>query len=236
MSMSIAYGLSPIALPTGGVTSLISYGWQCAQTLQTMTLKDETMESAICGIYRYGQQWDRGCVGNKGRKGMDMLSRERIDAIVHRYGRDILEHEHMEIAKRSMQHGDITTFEHSLRVARLSVRIADRLRLWNHVNLRALVRAALLHDYFLYDWHDADDGAHRLHGFRHPYTAERNARGDFEIDAIVSNSIRTHMFPLTPIPPKYLEGFIVNIADTLSAIQETFASRLPRKDERKPRP
>ena len=40
---------------------------------------------------------------------------------------------------------------------------------------------------------------------------------------IVSNSIRTHMFPLTPIPPKYLEGVIVNIADTLCAIRETLS-------------
>lgn len=91
------------------------------------------------------------------------------------------------------------------------------------MNLRSLVRAALLHDYFLYDWHEKDNGSHRLHGFRHPYTAERNARADFELDDIVSNSIRTHMFPLTPIPPKYLEGVIVNIADTLCAIRETLS-------------
>lgn len=157
-----------------------------------------------------------------------MLSRERIDAIVRHYGRDILEHEHMEIEKRSLQHGDVTTYEHSLRVARLSVAIADRLHLWRHMDLRALVRAALLHDYFLYDWHDYDGGSHRMHGFRHPYTAEANARADFELDDIVSNSIRTHMFPLTPIPPRYLEGVIVNVADTVSAVRETLASRLSR--------
>ena len=162
-----------------------------------------------------------------------MLSRERIDAIVHHYGQDILDHEHMEIEKRSLQHGDVTTYDHSLEVARLSVAIADRLRLWNHVNLRALVRAALLHDYFLYDWHDYDDGSHRLHGFRHPYAAERNARTDFEIDDVVANSIRTHMFPLTPIPPKHLEGVIVNVADTASAIQETLASWMSRLLRRK---
>lgn len=158
-----------------------------------------------------------------------MLSDERMDQIIHHYGKDILAHAHMDIERRSMQHGDVTTYDHSLRVARLSVKIADRLRLWNHVNLRALVRAALLHDYFLYDWHDYDNGTHRLHGFRHPYTAEANARADFQIDDIVANSIRTHMFPLTPVPPKYLEGVIVNIADTLSAVCETVGARLPRR-------
>ncbi|WP_101671124.1 HD domain-containing protein [Bifidobacterium anseris] len=161
-------------------------------------------------------------------KGDHVLSRERIDTIVRHYGRDILKHEHMEIERRSLQHGDVTTYGHSLRVAALSVWIADRLRLWNCVDLRALVRAALLHDYFLYDWHDDDGGSHRLHGFRHPYTAEANARADFELDDVVLNSIRTHMFPLTPVPPRYLEGVIVNVADTVSAVQETIASRLRR--------
>lgn len=154
-----------------------------------------------------------------------MLNDDRIRSIVEHFGADILSHEHMQIEKRALQHGSVTTFEHSVLVACMSMRIADRLRLWEHVNLRALVRAALLHDYFLYDWHEYDGGTHRLHGFRHPYTAERNARADFELDDIVSNSIRTHMFPLTPIPPKYLEGAIVNIADTVCAIKETLGSR-----------
>lgn len=156
-------------------------------------------------------------------EGGGMLDDGGIHAIVNAYGADILSHEHMEIERNSLQHGAVTTYEHSIAVACLSVKIADRLHLWHHVNLRSLVRAALLHDYFLYDWHEKDNGSHRLHGFRHPYTAERNARADFELDDIVSNSIRTHMFPLTPIPPKYLEGVIVNIADTLCAIRETLS-------------
>ena len=139
-----------------------------------------------------------------------MLDDGGIHAIVNAYGADILSHEQMQIERDSLQHGAVTTYEHSIAVACLSVKIADRLHLWHHVNLRSLVRAALLHDYFLYDWHEKDNGSHRL-------------RADFELDDIVSNSIRTHMFPLTPIPPKYLEGVIVNIADTLCAIRETLS-------------
>lgn len=127
-----------------------------------------------------------------------MLDDGGIHAIVNAYGADILSHEQMQIERDSLQHGAVTTYEHSIAVACLSVKIADRLHLWHHVNLRSLVRAALLHDYFLYDWHEKDNGSHRLHGFRHPYTAERNARADFELDDIVSNSIRTHMFPSHP--------------------------------------
>ena len=58
------------------------------------------------------------------------------------------------IERGCYQHGAVTTFAHSIRVACLAVWMADRLHLWDKVDLQSLVRAALLHDYFLYDWHD----------------------------------------------------------------------------------
>ena len=90
----------------------------------------------------------------------------------------IIAHENMMIERRCYQHGAVTTFAHSIRVACLAVWMADRLRLWRRVDLRSLIRAALLHDYFLYDWHDWDNGEHRLHGFTHGARrpGERDAR------------------------------------------------------------
>ena len=41
----------------------------------------------------------------------------------------------------------------------------------------SLVRGALLHDYFLYDWHQPHK-EYGLHGFTHPSTALRNAVQD----------------------------------------------------------
>lgn len=152
-----------------------------------------------------------------------MLTNRQIDHMIQQYGADILAHEHTDMMKHAYQHGNVTTYDHVLNVAALSLRIVDRLHLWRYINVRVLVRAALLHDYFLYDWHDADDGSHRLHGFRHPATAERNARRDFAIDERTASSIRTHMFPLTPRPPRYIEGWIVDIADTISATRETLS-------------
>ena len=55
----------------------------------------------------------------------------------------------MQIERVCYQHGVVTTFAHSIRVACLAVWIADRLRLWHRVDLHSLIRAALLHDYFL---------------------------------------------------------------------------------------
>lgn len=69
-----------------------------------------------------------------------------------------------------IQHGDISVFEHSVGVAYMSVFIARSL----HVKLHhmVLIRGALLHDYFLYDWHEKDR-RHCLHGLRHPRLAMR---------------------------------------------------------------
>lgn len=96
-----------------------------------------------------------------------------------------------------------------------------RLHLWHRVDLHSLIRAALLHDYFLYDWHAHDGGRHRMHGFTHGGTAMRNAVRDFHLNRVERDSIENHMFPLTPIPPRYLEGYLVTVADKISATRET---------------
>ena len=82
------------------------------------------------------------------------------------------------------------------------------------------MRGALLHDYFLYDWHEAP-GKHKLHGFTHPKTALRNAMRDTGLNEIEKDIIIHHMFPLTPIPPKSREGMIVCTADKICAAKET---------------
>ena len=81
----------------------------------------------------------------------------------------------------------------------------------------------MLHDYFLYDWHDWDNGEHRLHGFTHGNTAVRNAVRDFRLNHVERDSIANHMFPLTPRPPRYIEGYLVTMADKISATRETFS-------------
>lgn len=40
---------------------------------------------------------------------------------------------------------------------------------------------------------------------------------------IERDSIEHHMFPLTPYPPKYIEGYLVTAADKISATKETLS-------------
>ena len=121
-----------------------------------------------------------------------------------------------------IQHGTVSVYEHCLSVTRCSCHIARLLRI--PIYRRSLIRGALLHDYFLYDWHEKD-GDHRLHGFHHPARALKNAREDFDLTNVESNIILRHMFPIVPVPPTCREGWIVCLADKVCATKETLFCR-----------
>lgn len=68
------------------------------------------------------------------------------------YGGDILRSPTMAREREIPQHGSTTCFDHSVAVALCSIRLA---RKWGwDVDWRSLVRGALLHDYFLYNWRE----------------------------------------------------------------------------------
>ncbi len=117
-----------------------------------------------------------------------------------------------------VHHFQTNVFRHSINVARFSLKIAKKLRI--RVNERDLLFGALLHDYFLYDWHDKGSH-HGLHGYTHAKLAAENAKKDYCINSKVYNIIYSHMFPLnlTHIP-KCKEAWIVSIADKIVAIKE----------------
>ena len=125
-----------------------------------------------------------------------------------------------------IQHGDVSVYDHVLAVAKTSICMARVLSLVGiAVDVHALVRGALLHDYFLYDWHDSDP-SHRLHGFKHPFFALERAEEDFDLTPIERNIIARHMFPLVPIPPACREAWIVCLADKACALGETIDGRV----------
>lgn len=123
--------------------------------------------------------------------------------------------------KNFIQHGTTSVYQHCVSVAYRSVIIAAQLDL--NVNMQAMIRGALLHDYFLYDWHGKK--LRELHGFHHPRIACENALRDFDLDAREQDIIRKHMFPMTIIPPKYKEAWIICLADKLCSSQETLKLR-----------
>ena len=126
--------------------------------------------------------------------------------------------------KNFTQHGNTTVFEHCVSVAKFSLLMAQYLEKMFKIKFDkdSLVRAALLHDYFLYDWHDKTVPGHNIHGFTHPRTAMLNADRDFGLNEIEKDIISKHMFPLTIMPPRYRESVLVTLADKWCALCETF--------------
>lgn len=165
------------------------------------------------------------------RRVLVSLEDYEIDELVNEHGAEILQSDGMLTEKRFIQHGVTSTYDHSVSVAKTAVKIADSLGLQDKVDWDSLVKAALLHDYFLYDWH-VDEPWHRMHGFTHGHTALLNAERDFRDDLNwkVRDSIERHMFPLTKTPPAFTEGWLVTAADKTCAWMETFdADRMHRK-------
>ncbi len=130
------------------------------------------------------------------------------------------------------QHGNTSCLKHSLAVAYYSYIIAKKLG-EHRFSIRELIRGALLHDYFLYDWHvkpfHEENG---LHGFSHSLTAWQNATRDFTLTHREQDIIRKHMFPLTITKvPRYKESWIVTLVDKWLSLYEVFGRRTYRVDE-----
>ncbi len=133
---------------------------------------------------------------------------------------DILKSRNFHSTKEFIQHGNMTVNNHSMSVAKYSLAISDKLHI--PCNRRELIRGALLHDYFLYDWHDKDrDNPHTLHGFYHPGRALRNASREYHLTPREKDIIKKHMWPLTLVPPVYREAWIVTSADKWCSLLET---------------
>lgn len=143
--------------------------------------------------------------------------------LVQRCGADILASSGMQREKSYRQHGGMSCYDHSVLVACMSVRLARRFHL--RVAQADMIRGALLHDYFLYDWH-VPDPSHRLHGFTHAGCALRNAERDFDLTDVERDVIAKHMFPMNPHLPRCRESVLVTLADKLCASREVFAAAL----------
>ena len=128
--------------------------------------------------------------------------------------------------KKFIQHGNTSVYQHSLDVAYhvfLFIKKHPKMKLRKN----ELVRAALLHDYFLYDWHDKAKYPRKgLHGFTHPRVSVKNGVRDFNITKLEQRIIRTHMFPLTLFHiPTSREAWILSLIDKKVALKELFKKK-----------
>lgn len=135
------------------------------------------------------------------------------------HGKDILSSKTYLKELDFKQHGTTSTYTHSLAVTYTSIVLAKRMKM--KINMTSLIRGALLHDYFLYDWHKKNKW-HSFHGYTHAARALSNASRDYPINDTEARIIRSHMFPLNLTKvPSCKEAWIVCMADKICATAET---------------
>lgn len=128
---------------------------------------------------------------------------------------DLLESEEVQKMKSYTQHGKTSTFDHCMVVAFRSFLFCRRFKL----DYRSAARGGLLHDLFLYDWHDKEERV-SLHGFHHPSIALNNANNIFLLSDKEKEIIKKHMWPLTIVPPKTREAYVICYFDKVCTTKE----------------
>lgn len=147
-----------------------------------------------------------------------MNNKEKLEEIIA----FLSENTRFDETKNFIQHGNTSVYTHVISVAKKSIEIAEKYNL--KVDMDSMIRGALLHDYFLYDWHDGKR-ERWIHGFTHPMKAYKNAKDEINLNRLEIDIIIKHMFPLTILPPRYLESWIVTFADKYVSAVETVSSR-----------
>ncbi len=139
---------------------------------------------------------------------------------------DIIKTDEFKQLKRFIHHADHTVYRHSISVAYIAYKMAINTK----IDLKSLIKVCLLHDYYLYDWHNKDHK--RPHGFTHPFTASRNAKRDFGLTKEEEKAIKSHMWPLNLFHfPTSKIAMILCIADKRSAHYEYKIDKMLRKEK-----
>lgn len=149
------------------------------------------------------------------RQVVNMTAEEKIlmDRLFLKTAKPILELPEVATLSQYNHHKGKTRLDHVKEVAFLSFLWAERFSL----DGRAIIRGALLHDLFHYDW--LYEGP-RLHGFRHPDIALKNACKITCLSKKEKDIIKKHMWPLTVVPPRYMESLIVSLVDTFCSTRD----------------
>ncbi len=122
------------------------------------------------------------------------------------------------------QHIKTSRLQHSINVAYYSFVICKFLGR----DYKSAARAGLLHDFYLYNWR-TNKQPEGYHAKAHPIVALRNAKAITKLNKIEENCILRHMWPLTFIPPRYIESIIVSIADKYCASFEVIMNLFDKK-------
>lgn len=131
--------------------------------------------------------------------------------------KDLVNNETVQEMKNYRQHYETSCFEHCYIASYYCYKICKKL----HLDYISASRATMLHDLFLYDWRKRQPDRKGLHAFTHPRTSYENASKLFDLNKKEKDIILKHMWPLTIVPPRYFESFILTLVDKYCALSES---------------
>ena len=131
---------------------------------------------------------------------------------------DMINNPTVQEMKQYKQHSDVSCFDHCLLASYYCYVLCKKM----HLDYVSCARAAMVHDLFLYDWHEHHPHYRGFHAFRHPQIAYSNASKIFNLNDKEADIILKHMWPVTFFRfPKYMESFILTLVDKHCAVCET---------------
>ena len=128
---------------------------------------------------------------------------------------------HPEFIKRKdyKHHGEISVYDHSLKVSKKAYKMAKR----HKKDYKSAAIGGLLHDFYYEPWteNNTKKSFFKKHGFVHAKEALENSQKVFPelMNDKVENIILRHMFPLNIKPPKYIEGWYITIVDKIVSLE-----------------
>ena len=150
----------------------------------------------------------------------DLLKlRNKMDDEYYYIVNEILDNEEFRKRLEYHHHENRSVYTHCLTVSINSYKIAKKL----HLDYRSAAIGGLLHDFYYEDWQTNKKKVSffKMHGFVHAKEALDNSKKFFPeyIDDKTSDIIVKHMFPLTVLPPKYAEGWIITFVDKVVSME-----------------
>lgn len=129
---------------------------------------------------------------------------------------DLLNNPLVQQMRNYRQHYATSCYEHCIEVAFWSYMFCKK----HNLDYKAVARAGLLHDLFLYDWRHSHKTLNGWHAFVHPKIALQNAISICNLNEKEQDIILKHMWPVTFFHfPKYRESYIITFTDKLSALK-----------------
>ncbi len=119
--------------------------------------------------------------------------------------------------RKYIHHYTLSRYDHCFDVAYHAY--VRAIKVDKNLDLKAIIRAALLHDFFLYDLRKENINKHLS---SHPKTSLSTAQKYFELNKLEQEIILCHMWPFNTDKPKSKEAKLVNSSDKICSLYETF--------------